>query len=387
MNRLGDFVGLRRFTLLLAFLGGAALVLVGLFRAVALLEIRDVEVRLDLIQELDAGLAPLHQVAPEADDWQVGVLGDSMVISYAPRNQLPTRLQEALDSLLLPDPSWMRVHSLASPGMGPFDFYFVADRVADARPDQIILPVNLAALSESWRDTFSRPQLAGLLPPGRLLQAVSLPLEEIGVSADRLLSYIAVVQAGAIGPWRDLSARQAQLALARGRLADWLSTHFGSQAEKRFAVDLYRYHGARTVVHGLRPRLSAYGVEERFGPALQGVGPGFPALALLGASIRSFRERGIEVLVYVSPLNLRHIEAIGADNPEGLARTLTSIESVARRAGAGFMDLHELLPDAGFRDFAGHLSTTDAIDGPQQIATRIAPWIVETARRARASRD
>jgi hypothetical protein len=84
---------------------------------------------------------------------------------------------------------------------------------------------------------------------------------------------------------------------------------------------------------------------------------------------------------------VEHIEAAGSDDPTGLARTLTSIESVSLRAGGRFIDLHDLLPDAGFRDVAGHLSATNTIDGPKQVASRIAPIVVETARRARESRD
>jgi hypothetical protein len=386
MNRRSDLVTLERCAVLIVFLACAALVPAAVFRALEIPELREIEVGLDLVDELDTRLAAFGEAGHQENSWQVGHLGDSMVVSYPLAKQLPTRLQQEIDQLV-PDAGWIRVHSLASPGMGPFDFYFVADRIADARPDQVILPVNLTVLSKAWRDAFSRPRLGGLLRPSRLLEAVELPLERIGLTADRLLSYVAVVQAGGLGPWRDLTARQAKLGVARSWLAGRLSAGFGSEAEERFAMDVFAYFDLRFTDRSGRPRLTREGIQHRFGPALHGVGPNVPPLELLDAAIRSFRERGIEVLVYTSPLNVEHIEAAGSDDPTGLARTLTSIESVSLRAGGRFIDLHDLLPDAGFRDVAGHLSATNTIDGPKQVASRIAPIVVETARRARESRD
>ncbi|MEE2673420.1 MAG: hypothetical protein VX466_06485 [Myxococcota bacterium] len=386
MHRRSNFVMLERFAKLLVFVAFAALVPAAVFRALEAPEIREVEVGLDLVETLDARLATLDAADRREKSWQVGHLGDSMVISYPPPRQVPTRLQEAVDQLV-PDPGSIRVHSLASPGMGPFDFYFLADRVADARPDQVILPINLTVLCEAWRNAFSRPRLAGLLPPSRIPEAFSLPLERIGVTADRLLGYIAVVQSGSLASWHDLTAQQAKVGVARSWLAGSLSGGLGSEAEQRFARDVYAYRDTRQANSAGFARLTPEGVEERFGPALGGVDPSNPSLEVLAASIRSFRQHGIEVLVYTSPLNVEHIEAIGSANPEGLARTLASIESVSRHAGARFIDLHDLLPDAGFRDFAGHLRTSNAIDGPKRLADRLAPIVVEAAQHARAGRD
>ena len=386
MHRRGALGPLHRFTLVLVFLALALLVPSALFWALSAVETREIEVGLDLVAEIDERLAPLRERDADERTWQVGVLGDSMAISYRGPKQIPSRLQQAVDELGSGS-ARIRVHSLASPGLGPFDFYFLADRVAATLPDQVVLPVNLASLSEGWHAAFARPQLAGLLPPSRLPEALGLPLEHIGVTADRLLSYIAVAQAGALEAWREISFRQAKLGAARSQLADRVSTFFGSEAEQRFALDAFIYNRSREVDAKPRPRLTPFGVEQRFAPALRGVEPDFPTLQLLGAAIHAFRERGIEVLVYTSPLNVEHLEAIGSDDPEGLARTLASIETVSEGAGARFLDLHGLLPDAGFRDFAGHLSTTPAHDGPQRVADRIAPLVIETARRARGGHD
>jgi len=381
MHRRGAPGPLHRFALVLVFFAFALVVPSALFWAVSTVETREVEVALDLAAEIDERLAALRERDAADRAWQVGLLGDSMAISYREPKQIPSRLQEAVDELGAESPP-IRVHSLASPGMGPFDFYFLAERVAATAPDQVILPVNLTSLSEGWHAAFARPQLAGLLPPSRLLEALGLPLEHIGVTADRLLAYVALAQAGALEAWRKISFRQAKLGVAQDQLADRVSTSVGSQTEQRFALDAFVYNRSREVDSGLRPRLTTFGVEQRFAPALRGVEPDFPVLQMLGAAVRAFRERGIEVLVYTSPLNLEHIEAIGADDPDGLARTLASIRAVSEGAGARFLDLHDLIPDAGFRDFAGHLSTTPAHDGPQRVATQLAPLVIESARRA-----
>jgi hypothetical protein len=79
---------------------------------------------------------------------------------------------------------------------------------------------------------------------------------------------------------------------------------------------------------------------------------------------------------------VRHVEAVGAANPDGLARTLQSIRIASEGAGARFVDLHDLLPDAGFRDYGGHLDVRGDVDGPLRLARRLAPLVLDAQRRA-----
>ena len=369
---------------LAVFAAVATLVPVAVFRGVEALEIREVEVALDAIDAVDAGLAGLDARETDDAEWQVGVLGDSMLISYPPGRTVPARLQQVLDELGGGAPR-VRVHSLATPGMGPFDYYFVSDRVAAAAPDEVILPVNLTVFSNGWRETFARPELAGFLPPSRLPEAFTLPLEWIGVTADRTLSYVAVVKSGGADRWQALMTEQARLGAAHDRIRLDLSARFAADVQAAFARDSYRYHRDRTVIPKTK-RLTPIGVEERFGRALAGVEPDDPSLQLLAAAIRVFRSHAVEVLVYTNPTNVEHIEAVGAANAAGLARTLASIEAVSDGAGARFVDLHALVLDAGFRDFAGHLSVRGDVDGPLRLARRLAPLLAESAQRAEVGR-
>ena len=157
-----------------------------------------VEVGLDVIEQIGLPETPW----PDSEDLiaHVAFLGDSMIVSYPEGRRVPDRLQERLDALS-GEPGRLRVHAVAAPGMGAFDYYFLVDFVAAARPDVVILPFNLTSFAEAWRGTFSRPELVGFIEPSRLPGALGLPLDWIGVTADRLLSYVALVQAGGFDRW------------------------------------------------------------------------------------------------------------------------------------------------------------------------------------------
>ena len=48
------------------------------------------------------------------------------------------------------------------------------------------------------------------------------------------------------------------------------------------------------------------------------------------------------------------------------------LESVVRGAGSDYLDLHDLLPDAAFRDAAGHLGTAAVPDAPRRVGAAVA---------------
>ena len=147
--------------------------------------VEEVEVGIDVVDALTAALPELARDAEVGGGWGVGFLGDSMVVSYPPGRTVPSRLEQAVEQLRGPRPR-VKVVSLAAPGMGPFDYYFVANLVARAKPEQVILPFNLATLSVPWRGTFSRPELGGWLDPSQVTEALQLPLEWVGLTTDRL---------------------------------------------------------------------------------------------------------------------------------------------------------------------------------------------------------
>lgn len=343
-----------------------------------------VEVPLDVIEAVDAGLSRLAAPAEHPDQHRVAFLGDSMVVGYRAGQTVPERLQTILDRG--PVAGRFHVEAVAAPGMGPFDFYFIADRVAAVSPDQVILPVNLTAFSKSWRETFSRPQLAGFLPPRRLPQALSLPMDWIGLTADRVLGYFTVVQLGGAESWAELSRKQVRVGTARSSLSRRVGDRWGGGAEAQLAEETLRYFKERFRVAG-GERLSAEALLERYEAVLRGVDPDDPTLRLLTATLEIFAQAGIDVLVYANPTNVEHIERVGASNPQALARSLAEIERTVTAAGARWIDLHDLVGDDGFRDGAGHLSIgTEGTDGALLLVRSLVPPLVQDARRRSARR-
>jgi hypothetical protein len=107
--------------------------------------------------------------------------------------------------------------------------------------------------------------------------------------------------------------------------------------------------------------------------------PAHPVLAMLSGAIAHFSERGISTLVYVNPINVEHLVAVGIRPSDALARSLQSIETTVEQAGGKFADLHALLPDVAFRDAAGHFGG-DVVNGPALLAKTLAQILARSER-------
>jgi hypothetical protein len=337
----------------------------------------EVEVPLDVLVPIDEGLAAIEEAHKRPKGQQVAYLGDSLVVGYPPRRTVPERLQQSLDAKT--GEGLFEVHTLASPGMGPFDFYFIADRVATAGPDLVILPINLTSFSKPWRNTFARPQLAALLPAHRVPQALLLPFDWIGLTADRLFTYFAIGQLGGLDAWHELSREQALTGNRRKSLAQVVGKRWGDNADTRFALGALRYFQRLWNIEGTQ-RFTSEGIAQRYGPTLRGLSTDDPTLRVLEATIRIFRRYDVDVLVYVNPTNVEHMKLVGALDEAGLEHSIDSIREVSIRAGARFVDLHALLKDDGFRDAAGHFNVKeDGPDGPAIVAGTLAPVVYQEA--------
>ena len=84
-----------------------------------------------------------------------------------------------------------------------------------------------------------------------------------------------------------------------------------------------------------------------YAAALAGAGPEHPVVRVLRATLELFASTGFHVLVYIVPINVEHLEALGLLDRAGLGRTLESVRQVVLASGASLLDLHHLLPDAG----------------------------------------
>jgi len=304
---------------------------------------------------------------------QIVFLGDSMLLARAETGAVPEQVERLVDAAPRPARR-VAVHAVAIPGSGPFDYYFAGDEILQREPDLVVIAFNLTTLSDTWRIAFARPQLAGLLSPRRIPEAVTLPLHWAGLTTDRMLSYIGLVRIGALGVWTELAGDQARVSHVPDRLSRRLARWAGTNAEERFE----RRRFLRNARH--RPgtdRFDAVRERERFGAALSGVAPDHPVLRALGAAVRIFARESIPVFVYVSPANVENLAETGILDRAGLATTLQSIERVVVRANGRYADLHDLLPDGGFSDPAGHFSRGGDVDGTLRVAREIAAVVAE----------
>jgi hypothetical protein len=128
-------------------------------------------------------------------------------------------------------------------------------------------------------------------------------------------------------------------------------------------------------------RFTEKGMLEHYRGALEGLGPDNPVLQALTAAVRDFERAGIPVFVYLTPVNVEHMDALGLLNREGLARTVAVVEEEVREAGGDFIDLHALLPDEAFRDGTGHFVVGDGVDGPARVAEALGEPLLDHIRR------
>jgi hypothetical protein len=359
----------------------ASAVCISLYRALDAHDVPRASVGLDVVTQLHHNLE-LMKVNERA--WRVAFLGDSTVVAYPQEHQLPKRLSEATKRQARGRPP-IRIYPLAAMGMTPFDFYFLADKIVEASPDQIIVPFNLASFSESWRDRFPRTELAGWVSPSRIPEVLTQPVAYIGLTTDRLLAYQVTARSLGLERWRFSQAAQARLEKGRLALELWGSSWQRPNPVATFRRNYWSYAGARLLLPK-QNRYNSSGMEMHHGGAFAGQTPSNAVIHIFGEALRIFQEANIPVLVYVVPMNHEHSRTVGVFDAAGLRQTLESVSDTAHRHGAEILDLHRLFPDRGFSDAPGHFTYDAAadggIDGPRIVARQLAPRIVERARKS-----
>jgi len=369
LNRRGP---LRCWLLGAAFAAAAAAVSSALLQALNAAGVELPPVPLTVAKEVEEGVAALRERPKGPGEYRIAFLGDSTVIHYPGLHTVPHQLQQALGSLQR-EGITARVYSFGYPAMGPFEYYFLADLVRSGHPDQVVLTFNLATPSERWRQLYARPELAGWVGAGRLFEAARLPLHWIGTSLDDLLLYSAIVHAGGFEAWWWLRVQHARL--QNGWQA--LQAHLGQRPPA--PADL----GDVFVPGSNLRRFGRSRTRELYGPSLAGLRADHPTLQLLAAAVHRFVGAGVPVIVYVVPANLEHFERMGLLDEAGLRITLLNVRRAVEGAGGELVDLHALLPDAGFRDAVGHFEYEAPFDGPRLVAERLTPVIRKQAKRPR----
>jgi hypothetical protein len=323
--------------------------------------------RLDRIRRLDLPV----------ETRRVVFLGDSMEADFPPLQKVPVVLQREITARTGGEPP-IRVFDLAIVGTGIFDYFCLADLLAQAQPHLVVLPFNLSNPSRHWQRSFSRPELAGWIDAARIPAALRLPLSWAGLSTDELFYYRAIVGSGGFDAWVRRAGEKLRYTEAKRLLAGRIARRSASGESPEEVLETARYllKRKRTVDSEAR-RLTPAGVRHYFGPSLDGLGPSDPSLRLLGGTVRALRAHGIDVLVYVDPVNVEHMRKLGLGDPQRLAETIASLRAVVQESGGYFRDLHELFPDEFFRDEIGHLTFDAVRDGPARLSAELAPSVIE----------
>ena len=314
---------------------------------------------------------------------RVALLGDSVLGGSVGERTVPDATSEALARCGRRGQS-IAVHPLSWPGWGVSGEYFLNDEIVRARPDVILLELNLRGMGPATPGAASYPELAGFVRPERLLEAASLPLSYAGLTLDRLLFYHLLVASGADEAWATVLRRQASLFRLREPIEAWFDAALGNRAyvDRRVAVTLGTFD--KVFVPGKnRERLEL--VQTVLGNALGGLSPTHPRLRILGAMLEHYRRAGIPTIVWVAPVNVDHLRSLGLPL-EGLRRSLGTIRTLVEANGAALIDLHDLLRDEAFIDAGDHVTSNVGMSGATMLGESLARVLLSMAPRERRPR-
>jgi hypothetical protein len=362
----------------LAWLGTGSLIRAGLDRA----SIEPLETRHGVATYYHDRVEALGRRSARDIHFDAALLGDSMVMSYPEEFLVARTLQREVQRQTRGRPP-VRIRNLGLAGTGVFDYYFMADVIAELEPRLVIIEFDLSSTSRRFRSAFSRPELAGWMESRRFLESALLPLNWVGLTFDRLLLYSTIVRWGGFDAWSRFSEEQTRVEVGRRRLEERLAFQVGKQ-RKRTPEEIYRqrkffWDASETNITGTN-RYTARATRLHYGPLLDGLRSDDPNLVMLSATIEAFRSHGSDVLVYANPINIDHIRKMELLDPERLAISLANIEQAVHGSGATYLDLHDAFPDDAFRDQPGHFAYEGDFNGPAELAKLLAPAIVAKAR-------
>lgn len=317
--------------------------------------------RLSAIRSLRKSSERLETTRSQQPDFvRIAFLGDSTVVGKKPHRRPPRRLERFLR--VSDRERRYRVVPFGFPGMAAPTYYQVAELPLAGEPHIVIMAFNAISLNLEILSHFSRPEMAGWIPPSRLIEFNRLPLQRIGLTLDETLLYMAIVRSGLDSIW--LSATEQQVRILGGiqnALALANGTRTSAEAEEAGDAD---GDGSK--------RESREEVEQRYGAALRGIDPDHDAVRFLAAAIELYRRDGADVVVYFVPVNHQHFAKLGVWNEDGMRRTAQVLKDAVTGSGGYFLDLHRKLPDDKFRDQFGHHTMKGGRSGSQAIARRLA---------------
>jgi hypothetical protein len=333
---------------------------------------------LEVANRIEAQLEKLRESRDTPDVFRVAYLGDSTVFAYAAGHDLPRALQHEIDRRQ-PGTPRISIHNLAYPAMGTIAYYFMADRIAEAEPDLIVWETSFTHVSPRWRSN-TRKGLSGFVAPGRIPEALGLPLSHVALTADQLLFYRAVLTLGGLDAWQALGQEQSKVEKLKPVLENALFEWVGRRPEARFRIRGGLNVSKSIMLEGRKPRrYTAEAEQGHYGDALGGLEPDHPALRALDLGLGRFGRAEIPTLVYLNPINVEHLREIGVLDPVEIARSAALYREIAEGRGAEFLDLHDYLPDRYFLDAPGHFFSTEELNGPAMMADALSPSVLRSA--------
>ena len=301
--------------------------------------------------------------------FRVAMMGDSMIFTEWPGKSVPSWVEDELKSREGTPRTSVHVISYAAWGTAPE--YCMADEIAKAKPDLLVLELNLRLLGPAPLGIVSYPELAGHIANDRLLEAAFLPLSHAGITLGKLLFHRSIVLSQHELHLRDIQMRQAKVFHLRETLEEWLDAKTGRQdySMRKFAWGIglsnrYLERGKK------RSRDNPSHARDALGDVLDGIPEDHPRLVVFGAMLADFKRRGVPVLVWVSPINLDHLNSLGLDTSH-VDASISTIRKIVERHGARFVDLHALLHDAEFFDAGDHYTREGSPSGAQLVGQEL----------------
>jgi hypothetical protein len=295
------------------------------------------------------------------------VLGDSTVSEYPRGRSVPDSLRKLLRKKAS---RVIEVISLAIPGMSGLEYYAFADRIAATRPDQVVIPINLASLSVHWRSEFDRVESLGWIPPSRLPDLLTRPFYAWNLTFDRTLMYMGIVGLELSKSWQRYGEEQVRAVHGLHRLRRALL-----EPNLRTLPDGLPFY--RLPFHTeIDNRPNRLHVESIYGEAFAGAEPDHPVVQMLAGALEIYQRAGIHVLAYVVPMNVEHFERIGFDTRTGTQKTIETLRNMVESRGGTFLDLHRFFPDMAFKDLGGHFLQEEGFDGAALLSARLVPELL-----------
>lgn len=328
---------------------------------------------LAVVRTMEVQLAAMQRARAEQGALAVAWLGDSTVVSRG-GTSLPQQLQTLLDDELA---SPVHVASLASPGMTLVAYGHLIGPVVEARPDVVVWQVSFTHFEDAQTLARQHRRLAGWIGCAALPDALRMPIWRIGLTADQILFYGAIVHAGLFEGWYRLVDEQSRVSALRRAAERAVAARTGAHPERRFSRSRGIRKGAAQFeqVDG-RPRYGTAREVNHYGDALRGLGPEQYVVAALSRALRRLTAAGIGVIVYLNPVNLDNVERLGLLDAEAVSRSVAVLRGEVESTGARWIDLHAAYGDEWFTDAAGHFRQGHPDGPPQRIVRLVADGLI-----------